>query len=142
MINHYRYKEIKVGHKEGFQVIVSEEKQDMFREITGDINPLHHDTDFAKKKGFAKPVVFGLLTSSFYSTLAGVYLPGENSLIHSINIKLVKPVLIGERLLVQGEVVEKNDTFQRITIKAEIKKLDGTKVSKAKMEVGILDGQE
>jgi acyl dehydratase len=48
-----------------------------FREDSGDINPLHLDRDYARARGFPDVVVYGLLASSFYSTLVGVYLPGD-----------------------------------------------------------------
>lgn len=138
-MNRYEYEEIKLGHIEEFQTIVSQNDQNMFREITGDINPLHSNIGFANRKGFERPVVFGLLTASYYSTLAGVYIPGEKSLIHSVNIKFGYPVLVGEKLLIRGEVIDKNDTFKRLTIKAEIINQEGKKISKAKLEVGVLD---
>ncbi|MBQ9091319.1 MAG: hypothetical protein IJY52_03500, partial [Anaerotignum sp.] len=48
-----------------------------FLAITGDINPLHNDQEFAQKQGHPDKVAFGMLTASFLSTLAGVYLPGR-----------------------------------------------------------------
>lgn len=137
-MNYFTFDEIELGHTESFQVEMTEEKQDAFREITGDINPLHMDIRYAKEKGHAKCVVFGMLTASFYSTLAGVYLPGEHSLIHRVNSKFMKPVYIGDILTIEGTVTDKNDTFQMITVKAVIKNQNGVKVSKAELQIGII----
>ena len=49
-----------------------------------------------------------MLTASFLSTLAGIYLPGEKSLIHSVETKMIKPVFIGDELIVTGKVSEKS----------------------------------
>ena len=115
-MNQYTYDEIKVGQKEHFSVVVTPEDQAAFCKITGDVNPLHQDAEYAAAKGHKGCVVYGMLTASYYSTLAGVYLPGERSLVHSVKSKFLKPVYIGDTLLIEGTVTEKNDTFQMIIV--------------------------
>lgn len=134
----YTYSEIEIGLKESFSVLVTEEYQEIFRENTGDVNPLHSDDRFAKDKGYEKHVVFGMLTASYYSTLAGVYLPGEKSLIHSVEVKFMKPVYVGDILRIEGVVTEKHDMFQLLTIKATITNQNDIKVSKAVLKVGCI----
>ena len=112
---------------------------DKFKEITGDINPLHNNEDFAKDLGHKGRVAFGMLTASFLSTLAGVYLPGERSLIHSVETKFTKPVYIGDVLNVSGEVVEINDTVNQIVLRVAIKNQNEEKILRGKMKVGLLD---
>lgn len=136
-MNKYTYDELEVGQKESFTVRVTEEDMDKFRQITGDVNPLHADADYAGAKGHPDRVVFGMLTASYLSTLAGVYLPGERSLIHSVDIKLEGAVYPGDELTIEGTVTEKNDTFQLIMVKVLIKNADGRKVCKAKMQIGV-----
>ena len=138
-MNHYNYEEIEVGQEEHFSITITEEKMAAFREITGDINPLHNDESFAKEKGFNKRVVYGLLTSSFLSTLAGVYLPGEHSLIHTVETEFVKPVFIGDELTIKGTVKEKDDNFKLIWLKIVIINQKGEKVCRAKMRVGFIE---
>ena len=82
-------------------------------------------------------VVYGMLTSSFYSTLVGVYLPGENCLLQEIKVSFNNPLYIGEELVVSGTITEKDDTFKRLEIKASIKTKDGKVISKAKIKVGV-----
>lgn len=50
-MNEYCYKDIEVGHEESFSVTVSQDMLDKFREITGDVNPLHNDSNFATGGG-------------------------------------------------------------------------------------------
>ena len=97
-MNHYTFEEIKTGMEEQFSVTITEQMMQQFREMTGDVNPLHCDETFAKEKGFDGKVAYGMLTASFLSTMAGVYLPGENSLIQSVEVKFVKPVFPGEEI--------------------------------------------
>lgn len=48
-MNKYTYDEINLGQEESFSVTVTESMMEKFRDITGDINPLHNDELFAKK---------------------------------------------------------------------------------------------
>lgn len=133
----YTYNQINIGHEETFSVKITEELQNKFLDISGDISPIHVDESFAKNKGFSGRVVYGMLTASFYSTLVGTYLPGENCLFYESDIKFRKPVFIGDNLYITGKVTEKNDTFKMITIKATIRNDNNQIVSSAKLKVGV-----
>ena len=138
-MKHYSYEQLSVGQKEEFQVEITEKMMHDFREITGDMNPLHNDDEFARKHRYPQQVVFGMLTASFLSTLAGVYLPGERSLIQSVETKFVNPVYVGDRLLISGTVAELNDSVRQIVLKVVItKEQGGQKVLRGIMKLGVL----
>lgn len=135
----YQLSDIKIGMTEEFKVQIIEKMQNDFREITGDINPMHSDETFAKEKGFENKLVFGMLTASFFSTLVGVYLPGKNCLFQECkDIRFSSPVFVGDELTVKGEVIEIDDRFQRITIKATIRNQNQKKVCSGKLIAGVL----
>ena len=139
-MNEYKFEDIKIGLNKEFKVSITEEMMEMFYKITGDNNPLHNNLDYAKSKGFNEKVVYGMLTSSFLSTLAGVYLPGKYSIIHSVEILFKKPVFISENpLTVKGTVEEINEVFKQFTIKFEITNNKNEKVTRGTMKVGVLD---
>lgn len=137
-MNQYRFEDIHVGLKEEFQVTITADMLKQFCQITGDVNPLHTDETFAKEKGYESNVAYGMLTASFLSTLAGVYLPGERSLIHSVESKFTKPVYVGDTLTISGQVTECNEMFSVFTMKTTIVNQKGEKVLRGKMQVGIL----
>ena len=137
-MNRYDYEDLETGHEEHFEVLVTDEMLDKFRDITGDMNPCHRDDAFAEEHGFSSHVCFGMLTASFLSTLAGMYLPGEKSIIQNTEIKFMKPVYPGDRLIISGEVAEKNDAYRVIRIKTAIKKDSGEKVLRGSMQIGFL----
>lgn len=137
-MNNYTYEEIEVGQKESFSVTITQKMMEDFLNITGDVNPLHNDEEFALSKGHPSRVVYGMLTSSFLSTLAGVYMPGERSLIHEVTTKMIKPVYIGDTIKIEGTVKEKNDTFEFIILKVAMTNQSGEKVLKAQMRIGVV----
>ena len=139
-MNEYRFEDIKLGLEEEFKVDITEEMIELFCKITGDINPLHNDLEYAKSKGYKEKVVYGMLTSSFLSTLAGVYLPGKYSLIHSVEVLFKKPVFISDSpLTIRGKVIEINEIFKQITISVEVINKKNEKVLRGTMKVGVLD---
>lgn len=137
-MNKYQYEDIYIGLTAKFTIEINQEYIDSFRKHTGDTNPLHKDDTFAQEKGYVSKVAFGMLIASFYSTLAGVHLPGENSLIHSVEVKFLKPVFCDDKLTITGTVIDKNDLFKLTTIKADIKNQNNQKVSKAILKVGVI----
>ncbi len=142
-MNHYNVTDIKVGHKESLVFEVNEAKMKAFLELTGDNNPLHNDLDYARAHGFNEKVIYGMLTASAFSTLAGVYLPGEKSLIHSVEVSFLKPVLISDcPLTVEGEVKEVDERFKRIVVKTLVHNNSGEKVAKGIMKIGFLEANE
>lgn len=136
----YLFSDIKVGLKHSFESEINETKMDKFLEISGDSNPMHIDMDYAKSKGMIDKVVYGMLTSSFYSTLVGVYLPGKFALLHSIDIQFTKPVFVGDKLIIEGVVSSINEMFRQIEVKAYILNQNSEKISRAKIKIGLLDG--
>ena len=138
-MNYYKFSDIEIGLEELFEVKMDISKMDKFLDITNDINPLHIESDYAKEKGFSDRVVYGLLTSSFYSTLVGVYLPGKYCILQGIDILFSNPVYIDDSLKISGTVSYITEVYKRIEIKASITNQNNKKVSKATIKVGVID---
>ncbi len=141
-MNEYKFSDIELGMEKSFQADITEETLEKFKEITKDINPLHNDAKFAKEMGYPDRVVYGGVTSSFLSTLAGVYLPGKYSLIHSEEILFKKPVyLVDSPLTIKGKVTEIYDSFKQFKISFSIYNNKNEKVCRGTMKVGVLDNE-
>ena len=138
-MNEYRYTDISIGLMEQFKVKVTPEMMDSFLSITDDINPLHQDKEYATSLGYTDRVVYGMLTASFLSTLAGTFLPGKYSLIHDVSIGFTKPVFVGDELTVTGVVSNMDETFKLIDIKVSIINQDSIRVVRGTMRVGVLE---
>ena len=138
-MNSYKFVDINVGLEESISVRVNSEKQDKFLKISGDINPLHTDAEYSKSKGFSDRIVYGMLTSSFFSTLVGVYLPGKYSILQGIDIQFYEPVFIDDILTITGKVSYINEAYRQLEIKAVIINQDNIKVSKSTIRVGVID---
>jgi 3-hydroxybutyryl-CoA dehydratase len=136
-MNEYRWDDLAVGMKADFEATFTQEQVLAFAALSGDINPLHVDAAYATSAGFPSPVLFGLMTSSLYSKLVGVYLPGKYALLQGIDLDFNSPAFADEKLLVTGEIVFLSESVRRFEIKARIRKQDGKLVSKALIRVGL-----
>lgn len=136
-MNSYTLAELSPGLTESFTVTVTDEMMRQFYAITGDCSPIHMDAEYAAGRGYPGRVVYGMLGASFFSTLAGVYLPGEHCLLHSVEAKFAKPVMIGDTLTVSGKVAEVSETFGEVTIKATITNQNGQKVTRGLIKAGV-----
>jgi 3-hydroxybutyryl-CoA dehydratase len=136
-MNHYRFADLTLGMKRSFAAGVTAEMLDVFRALSGDINPLHADAAYAATRGYRDKVVFGMLTAAFYSTLVGVHLPGEHAFLHSVEASFLAPVFPGDRLEITGEITHLQDAYRQAEIKATISGPDGHLVSRAKLKVGL-----
>ena len=137
-MNDYKIDELYVGMTETFTRTITEDMMKKFLEISGDENPLHTDSEFAKSKHFPDKVVYGMLTVSLISTLGGMYLPGKNCLIQGVEINFIKPVYVGDELTVTGEVTEIYKDLNRIIIKVTIRNQNNQKVVRGILKAGVL----
>ena len=118
--------DIKVGSKASFRIKITSEMIGTFASLCGDYNPLHMDTDYAKTTVFGKRISHGILVSSFFSTLIGMYLPGVNSLIMSQKIEYLKPVFIDDEIDIIG-IVKKASLNNRL-FNMELKAIKSNKI--------------
>ena len=137
-MNRFTYDELFVGQNAVFIRDITAEMMEQFRAVSGDNNPLHVNQDFARKYGFSDRVVYGMLTASLYSCLAGEYIPGEHCLLQSVHSDFLHPVFVVDSLRVEGKIVAKNDSVRQLVVKAVIRNQRGKKVSKARIEAGVL----
>ena len=119
-LNELSYNDISIGQQESFIIKITESMVEQFSNLSGDLNPLHMDNEFAESSSFNKRIVHGMLLASFFSQLIGMKLPGKNALYFSQTLNFRSPCYIDDEIQVFGEVIEKSDSTQIITISTSI----------------------
>jgi acyl dehydratase len=132
-----RFEDIHIGMSASFVVTVVSSMLEIFGTICGDFNPLHVDAEYAHSIGHPGPVVYGMLTSSFYSRLVGMHIPGKHALLQQIEVGFTAPVYIGDILTVEGYVSGIHESVQQIEIKASITNQTRKQISTAKIKAGM-----
>ena len=138
-MNERRFADLQLGQKERFVRQITLEMLADFQRLSGDDNPLHSDKAFAASLGHKDRVAHGLLAASLYSALVGVHLPGRYALLHEIQIQFLRPVYPGDTLTVEGTVSHLHEAYRRVEILATSTNQEGTCISKAKIQVGLLE---
>ena len=133
----YVFDDLYVGMSAEFYRDVNNELIHSFSKISGDSNPLHIDSDYARKSGHIDQVAHGMLCSSFFSELVGVHLPGENCLLTDISVEFVKPVFAGDRVRISGAVAQLSPAFKSAKIDATIINKDSVVCVRAKIGVVV-----
>ena len=116
----YSFDDITIGTKKKFNVTITEEVVNDFAKLSGDYNPLHMNKEFAASTSFKKRVVHGMLLASFFSRIDGMYLPGKHALYFSQSLNFVNPCFVGEKITVEGEVIDKSIAAKIIKLKTRV----------------------
>ena len=126
------------GKEFSFEKKISSSDVDMFARLTGDNSPLHMEDTFARKRGFKSRVVHGGLLVGCISQLVGVYFPGENSVIQTLNIKFSHPAYIGDVLKIHSIIDQISESMGTIILKLAITNQNtGQVLLKSKVQVGF-----
>ena len=130
--------EFHIGDREKIVHTITEDDVRKFIELTGDLNPLHIDDEFAKQTYLKKKNSYGMLTASFISTLIGTKLPGAGALEVSQNIEFLNPVYIDDTLEIEGIIKQISKAIQTMVLDISIKNQHGTEVLHSESIVKLL----
>jgi 3-hydroxybutyryl-CoA dehydratase len=114
------YQNIALGESAEFEVEITEALVEEFSQVSGDLNPLHMDEEYAATTPFKKRIAHGMLAAALFSRLVGMELPGRSSLYLSQSLRFRKPIYIGTAVRVKGEVSHKSDALRTLTINLEL----------------------
>jgi len=102
----YTIDQLEIGQKASFSKTVTETDIYLFAEITGDINPIHINREYAENSIFKDRIAHGMLSAGFISAAIGVHLPGPGSIYSGQTLKFLAPVYIGDTVTATVEIKE------------------------------------
>ena len=79
---------------------------ELFTEISGDNNPIHHDAEVAAATSFGEIVVQGGITTAILNAVVAEDLPGPGTVFLSVNWSFQAPVRPGDTITGRVEVIE------------------------------------
>ena len=100
----YYFEELSIGQTAESARTVTEADILMFGAASGDMNPVHFDSEFAATTRFEERIAHGMLTASHVSALIGMRLPGPGSVYVSQNLQFKRPVKIGATVTSRVEI--------------------------------------
>ena len=114
------YDDIKVGDSASFSKTITEGDIVTYAGLTGDFNPVHIDSEFAKESMFKERIAHGMLVSGFISAVLGYHLPGPNTIYLAQEVSFKLPVKIGDTVTAVATVTEKKDEKRIIKLKTTV----------------------
>lgn len=87
-----------------------------FAELSGDINPVHLDNEFAEKTIFKRPIVHGFLYGSMISALLANELPGPGSIYIHQELNFKSPVYHGDEVTAEVKITDLRSDKNIITL--------------------------
>ena len=127
--------EIAIGDAATFRKTISESDVYLFAGITGDLNPVHVDAEFAKTTPFGARVAHGPLTFSLCAGLLGTELPGVGTVAVTNEVAYEAPVYLGDTITVKVEVAALDPERNRATMAVTWQNQDGAQVASGTMVV-------
>ncbi|MGP5307327.1 bifunctional enoyl-CoA hydratase/phosphate acetyltransferase [Vreelandella alkaliphila] len=115
LIENRTYDEITVGDEAHLEKRLTMEDIKLFAVMSGDINPSHVDSDFAKSSRFQEVIAHGMWGGALISTVLGTQLPGPGTVYLTQSLQFKAPVRLGDVLRVSVRTIEKDDQHHRIT---------------------------
>lgn len=97
--------------------IASDEIVRAIAEVSGDINPVHLDDEYASRTIFKKRIAHGLFCLNGISMIIGNFFPGKGAILISQTFSYRKPVYIGDE-------IEITITIQNIIIEKDVLELE------------------
>jgi 3-hydroxybutyryl-CoA dehydratase len=107
-------KEINVSDTGSFTKSVTEYDVYSFAGVTGDMNPVHINKEFAGESVFGERIVHGILSIGFISNVLGTQLPGPGAIYLKQECSFLKPVFIGDTITAKVEVTRKDEGKNRV----------------------------
>lgn len=108
---------IKLGDKVELLRSFTEMDVEKFSQLSGDVNPVHLDENYAKNTIFKSRIVHGALASSIFSTIFANTLPGAGCIYLKSDNRFLKPIFLNTPVLFVVEVIEIIKEKRRIIFK-------------------------
>ncbi len=131
--------QFKVGEIAELEHTVTQDDVETFMRLTGDRNPLHVDEQFARRTSLQKPVVHGMLSSAFISTLIGMVLPGPGALWTSQTLEFLHPTYIGDTLKISGQVAQISPATRTLLLDIQLTNQRAQRVVTGRATVKLLE---
>lgn len=131
----YTFDEIEIGQTAEYRKRIEERDIILFAEVSGDVNPLHLDAEFAAGTAFGERIAHGMLTGALISAALALELPGPGTVYLGQDLRFRRPVLIGDEITVSLKVIDKRDDKGFVTLETTARNQDGKAVVTGTAEV-------
>ncbi len=100
----FGFDDLAVGMTGEYCRILTEQDIEGFAQVSGDVNPIHLDEEYAKASIFGDRISHGILTAGYISATFGAEFPGPGWIYVNQSLRFKAPVKIGDQVDTQVTV--------------------------------------
>lgn len=109
--------EINIGDEASIKKTITEADVYAFAGVTGDMNPVHLNDEYARGTIFGRRIAHGVLCIGLISNVVGNQLPGPGCIYTKQRCKFIKPVYLGDTITATVKVIEKDIQKNRVLLR-------------------------
>lgn len=113
------YDDLHVGDTASFTRSLTEEELVLFAAVSGDVNPVHLDADFAADSMFKERIAHGMWSGSLISAALATVMPGPGTIYLEQSLSFKRPVKLDDTLTVKLTITSK-ERKNRVTIACKV----------------------
>jgi 3-hydroxybutyryl-CoA dehydratase len=129
------YDEIQTGDSATYSKTLTEKDLVLFAAVSGDVNPVHLDAEFAATSMFKERIAHGMWSGSLISAALATVIPGPGTIYLGQSLRFRRPVKLGDTLTVTLTATEKQDEKKIVIFACNVVNQDGKEVVTGTAEV-------
>lgn len=130
--------EVKVGDSFSRSREITDELVRSFAEVSGDLNPIHVDEEFAKTTRFGRRIAHGMLSGAFISAVLGFEFAEKRTVYLSQTMKFTAPVYLGDTVTAVATVTNIREEKNIVTLETICSNQNGETVVEGEALVMVL----
>ncbi|KAA1175086.1 3-hydroxybutyryl-CoA dehydratase [Marinobacter salinexigens] len=128
------YDELNEGDSATFTRTLTENDLVLFAAVSGDVNPVHLDPEFAAESMFGERIAHGMWSGSLISAALATVMPGPGTIYLEQHLAFKRPVKLDDTLTVTLSVLRK-DPKNRVVFKCDVTNQNNQKVVSGEAKV-------
>lgn len=126
-LENFIYDELNEGDTATFTRSLSENELVLFAAVSGDVNPVHLDPEFAANSMFGGRIAHGMWSGSLISAALATVMPGPGTIYLDQSLSFKRPVKLNDTLTVNLTVMRK-DPKNRVVFQCVVTNQNNQKV--------------
>lgn len=116
---------MRTGQSHTVKRVLRQSDFDRFATLSGDVNPIHVDAEFARRSKFGRTVAHGMFLYSVVCSVLGTRLPGPGTVQVEQELMFPSATYAGEEVTVQLEVTEARSAEGLVDLMTVVTRPDG-----------------
>lgn len=121
------YDELQEGDSATYVKTLTEDELVLFAAVSGDVNPVHLDSEFAAESMFEERIAHGMWSGSLISAALATVMPGPGCIYLEQSLSFRRPVKLDDTLTVNLKVISK-ERRNRVNLSCDVRNQNGEQV--------------